>query len=123
MILYLSLERINSGETPYQVEPTEQNGFYQFFTDGGVHYSVGFMEDDVLLSKNSYQLIIANINNHKSPRNRKVRDTIVSIVDEFFRCNNSTLLYIVRPVIINNVCVAACLNIGFPLIIEKHFLQ
>ncbi|WP_349946146.1 DUF6169 family protein, partial [Bacteroides cellulosilyticus] len=67
---------------------------YQFFTDGGVHYSVGFMEDDVLLSKNSYQLIIANINNHKSPRNRKVRDTIVSIVDEFFRCNNSTLLYI-----------------------------
>lgn len=94
MILHLSLERINSGETPYQVEPTEQNGFYQFFTDGGVHYSVGFMEDDVLLSKNSYQLIIANINNHKSPRDRKVRDTIVSIVDEFFRCNNSTLLYI-----------------------------
>ena len=85
MILHLSLERINSGETPYQVEPTEQNGFYQFFTDGGVHYSVGFMEDDVLLSKNSYQLIIANINNHKSPRDRKVRDTIVSIVDEFFR--------------------------------------
>ena len=34
MILHLSLERINSGETPYQVEPTEQNGFYQFFTDG-----------------------------------------------------------------------------------------
>lgn len=94
MILHLSLERINGGETPYQVEPTEQNGFYQFFTDGGVHYSVGFMEDDVLLSKNSYQLIIANINNHKSPRDRKVRDTIVSIVDEFFRCNNSTLLYI-----------------------------
>ena len=43
MILHLSLERINSGETPYQVEPTEQNGFYQFFTDGGVHYSVGFV--------------------------------------------------------------------------------
>ena len=94
MILHLSLERINSGETPYQVEPTEQNGFYQFFTDGGVHYSVGFMEDAVLLSPNSYQLIIANINNHKSPRDRKVRDTIVSIVDEFFRCNNSTLLYL-----------------------------
>ena len=74
MILHLSLERINSGETPYQVEPTEQNGFYQFCTAGGVHYSV-------LLSKNSYQLIIANSNNHKSPRNRKVRDTIVSIVD------------------------------------------
>ena len=51
-------------------------------------------EDDILLSQNSYQLIIANINNHKSPRDRKVRDTIIAIVDEFFRNNNSTLLYI-----------------------------
>ena len=52
------------------------------------------MEDDILLSQNSYQLIIANINNHKSPRDHKVRDTIIAIVDEFFRNNNSTLLYI-----------------------------
>lgn len=93
MIFSLSLERINR-EASYQVELTGEDGFYQFFTDGGVHYSVGFMEDDVLLSKKSYQLIIANINNHKSPRDRKVRDTIIAIVDEFFRCNNSTLLYI-----------------------------
>mgnify|MGYP007068985988 FL=1 len=52
------------------------------------------MEDDILLSQNSYQLIIANINNHKSPRDHKVRDTIIAIVDEFSRNNNSTLLYI-----------------------------
>lgn len=78
----------------YPVETTGEDGFYQFFTDGGVHYSVGFMEDDILLSQNSYQLIIANINNHKSPRDHKVRDTIIAIVDEFFRNNNSTLLYI-----------------------------
>lgn len=116
MILHLSLERINSGETPYQVEPTEQNGFYQFFTDGGVHYSVGFMEDDVLLSKNSYQLIIANINNHKSPRDRKVRDTIVSLMNSLDVIILHYYIF-VRPVIINNVCVAACLNIGFPLIL------
>lgn len=89
----LSLVRINATSS-YQVELTGEEGFYQFFTDGGVHYSVGFMGDDVLLSKQSYQLIIANINNHKSPRDRKVRDTIISIVDEFFSCNNSTLLYI-----------------------------
>ena len=78
----------------YPVETTGEDGFYQFFTDGGVHYSVGFMEDDILLSQNSYQLIIANINNHKSPRDHKVRDTIIAIVDEFFRNKNSTLLYI-----------------------------
>lgn len=89
----LSLKRINENSS-YPVETAEEDGFYQFFTDGGVHYSVGFMEDDILLSQNSYQLIIANINNHKSPRDRKVRDTIIAIVDEFFRNNNSTLLYI-----------------------------
>ena len=89
----LSLKRINENSS-YPVETTGEDGFYQFFTDGGVHYSVGFMEDDILLSQNSYQLIIANINNHKSPRDHKVRDTIIAIVDEFFRTNNSTLLYI-----------------------------
>lgn len=89
----LSLEHINTNSS-YLVEPTDKDGYYQFFTDSEVHYFVGFMEDDVLISKNSYQLIIANLNNHKSPRDRKVRDTIVSIVDEFFNRNNSTLLYI-----------------------------
>ena len=89
----LSLKRINENSS-YPVETTGEDGFYQFFTDGGVHYSVGFMEDDILLSQNSYQLIIANINNHKSPRDHKVRDTIIAIVDEFFRNSNSTLLYI-----------------------------
>lgn len=89
----LSLKRINENSS-YPVEIAGEDGFYQFFTDGGVHYSVGFMEDDILLSQNSYQLIIANINNHKSPRDRKVRDTIIAIVDEFFKNNNSTLLYI-----------------------------
>lgn len=27
-------------------------------------------------------------------RDRKVRDTIVAVIDEFFNCNNATLLYI-----------------------------
>lgn len=93
MMKPLSLEHINVNSS-YLVESTEKDGYYQFFTDSDVHYFVGFMEDDILISKNSYQLIIANLNNHKSPRDRKVRDTIVSIVDEFFNRNNSTLLYI-----------------------------
>lgn len=93
LIKSLSVERINA-TAPYQVESTAKEGFYDFFTDSGVHYSVGFMNDDVLLISDSYQLMIGNLNNHKSPRDRKVRDTIIAIVDEFFHCNNSTLLYI-----------------------------
>ena len=89
----LSLDRINK-LAAYSVEACEKENFFQFFTDNGTHYSVGFMEDDILLSRESFQLIIANINNHKSPRDRKVRDTIIAIIDEFFHVNNSTLLYI-----------------------------
>lgn len=92
MMNTLVLKAINS-KAAYHVELNEQDGFFQFFTDSGVHYSVGFIEDDVLLSKESYQLIIANLN-RKSMRDRKVRDTIVAIIDEFFNYNNSTLLYI-----------------------------
>lgn len=89
----LSLELINK-VAAYPVVCNEQDGFFHFFTDGGIHYSVGFIEDDILLSKKSYQLIIANLNNRKSMRDKKVRDTIVAIVDEFFNRNNATLLYI-----------------------------
>ena len=89
----LSLDFVNK-VAAYHVVCNERDGFFHFFTDGGVHYSVGFIEDDVLLSKESYQLIIANLNNRKSMRDRKVRDTIVAIVDEFFNRNNVTLLYI-----------------------------
>ena len=89
----LSLKHINENSS-YPVETAGGDGFWQFFTDEEVHYPVGFMEDDILLSRNSYQLIIGNINNHKSPRDRRGRETSSAIVDELFRSNNSTLIYI-----------------------------
>ena len=55
--------------------------FFHFFTDGGVHYSVGFIEDDALLSKESYQLIIANLNNRKSMRDKKFTIMPFSVID------------------------------------------
>lgn len=63
-------------------------------TTHDVYYSVGFMEDDLLMQEDAYQLIIANVNHLLSPRDAKVRDTVIGIVDEFFRVNNTTLLYI-----------------------------
>lgn len=62
-------------------------------TTHDVYYSVGFMEDDLLMQEDAYQLIIANVNHLSSPRDAKVRDTVIGIVDEFFRVNNTTLLY------------------------------
>ena len=76
----LSLELINK-VAAYPVVCNAHDGFFHFFTDGGVHYSVGFIEDDALLSKESYQLIIANLNNRKSMRDKKFTIILFSVID------------------------------------------
>ena len=63
----LNLDRINS-HSPYVVTASEGSMFFQFVTDFGVTYNVSFLEDELMLSDESYQFIIANTNNKKSPR-------------------------------------------------------
>ena len=89
----LNLDRINS-HSPYVVTASEGSMSFQFVTDFGVTYNVSFLEDELMLSDESYQFIIANTNNKKSPRDSKMKQTIMAIVHEFFECSNTTLLYI-----------------------------
>ena len=88
----LSLQAINESSS-YEVSVV-YDGCYQFFTDHGVHCSVEFVLDDSLMSRETYHLVIVNVNHQKSPSDVKVRDTIIAIIDEFFVENNKTLLYI-----------------------------
>ena len=89
----LNLERINSN-SPYAVTALRDSMCFRFVTDFGVIYFVSFLEDELKLSDESYQFIIANTNNRKSPRDSKLRRAIMAIVYEFFECSNTTLLYI-----------------------------
>lgn len=89
----LDLQRINK-VSPYEVTQEGDIMCYQFVTDYGCIYAISFIEDDLLLSDESYQFIIANINNAKSPQDYKLREAIMAIVYEFFECSNTTLLYI-----------------------------
>ena len=89
---HLSATAINL-HSPYPVRKME-DGSIEFYTEHGVHYGVEFVEDDTLLSRTAYHLNIVNANHRKSPSDPKVKDTIICIVDEFFRQNNTTLLYI-----------------------------
>lgn len=73
---------------------TERGAGFYFTTDYGVDYKVCFLDSDLLVSDEAYELVIANINNKKSPRDRKLRNTVMAIVYEFFEKNNMTLLYI-----------------------------
>jgi hypothetical protein len=88
----LSLERINTN-SPYQVSASDLENRFTFQTGYGVIYSVQFLDDD-LLSYESYEFVIVNANNRKSPSDKKLKDTVIAILREFFTVNNSTILYI-----------------------------
>ena len=52
------------------------------------------MPDDSIISKNTYQFIITNVNNKPSPQDEKVREAVIILIDEFFSADNNVLLYI-----------------------------
>ena len=92
MMNALSLSSINSA-SPYEVR-RRGNDTYSFITDSSIEIFVIFEKDDILQSGLSYQFGISNPKGSKSPRDSKVRETILSIVQEFFEKNQAGLLYI-----------------------------
>ena len=93
MINQLSIGVINS-KSPYYVDMVSSYGPFVFTSDNGVELAVDFVDDDLITSADSYQLVISNVNNRQSPRDKKVQDTVFSIVEEFFEKNQAALLYI-----------------------------
>lgn len=89
----LSLEKINAS-SPYEVAMAISPNTYRFMTDYGVDIAVSFDLDEILESGEAYMFNINNVNRQKSPRDSKVRDTVVSIIDNFFEVNAVALLYI-----------------------------
>ena len=89
----IDLDFFNS-QSPYKAVAGVPDGFYEFITDYGVHYSVGFLEDDSLISHDAYQFIISNVNHKPSPSDDKVRKAILCLIDCFFSQQDDTLLYI-----------------------------
>lgn len=91
-MISLPQERINQA-APYEIRVLQDRSAF-FTTDDGLHYIVSFDPDDVSLSHLCYQLVIVNVDNLPSPRDIKLRDTIVAIVEGFFALNNEVMLYI-----------------------------
>ena len=91
-MINLTEDNINA-LSPYQVSVVGGNKVV-FVTDFGVRYVIVFDMDDTSLSQITYQFVITNANNKRSPRDKKLRDTIIAIVEDFFAENNEVLLYI-----------------------------
>ncbi len=72
----LELNRINAN-SPYIVELDFSTGLFKFVSDFGVSFSVAFEKDELLQSGESYQFALTNYEGTKSPRDSKVRETVL----------------------------------------------
>ena len=89
----LSLDKINKVSS-YEVQMVIEPNTYRFVTEYGVEIAISLDLDDILESGESYMFNITNVNKQRSPRDLKVRDTVISIIDNFFEVNSVALLYI-----------------------------
>lgn len=89
----LSLDAINA-KSEYYVKKEDDEGTYSFTTDNMAEFFISFEKDDILRSGIVYQFGISNPQGKKSPRDHKVRITILAIIEEFFNKNKAALLYI-----------------------------
>ncbi len=86
----LDTERINK-HSPYFVTYSER--YLVFTSDYGITYQVCFEEDDNPYAT-AYWFNLANPENKKSPGDVKIPQTLICIIEEFFRQNPDILLYI-----------------------------
>lgn len=76
---------------PYTV--AELHGNFLFRTDHGIEYVVSFDEDDNALYT-AYWFNLTNPSHAKSPSDVKIAQTVICIIEEFFRQNPDILLYL-----------------------------
>ena len=79
----LSLNAINA-KSEYLVKKEEDELTFSFMTDNMAEIFISFEKDDILQSAIVYQFGISNPQGTKSPRDQKVRNTILAIIEEFF---------------------------------------
>ena len=80
-------------KSPYYVVQ-DADGDLLFETDYGVKYGISFELNEGMMNYPAYEFGILNKNGQPSPNDRKLRDTILAIIEEFFRANGGVLLYI-----------------------------
>ena len=86
----LDLVALNS-RSPYDVHSLGDQ--YLFVTDTGIEYHVEF-ELDSNPYFTAYWFILANPGQQKSPGDKKIPQTVICIIEEFFRQNPDILLYL-----------------------------
>ena len=88
----LDLHRINQ-TAPYRVGKIREGAFL-FRTETGIIYYILFKPDMEIANSQTYQFVIDRQSESRGGHAERIRDTIISIIYEFFTQNNDILLYI-----------------------------
>ena len=91
----LTLENINV-HAPYGVRHKEGDDYAFFFeTDYGLKYTISFMLEFSFVGSGAYQFCINVEGNGRSPGDKKLRQTLFAVIEEFFHANgNEAMLYL-----------------------------
>ena len=90
----ISLEKINEKALYRVVQIEELPHLFYIHTDFDVDYEISIKQSTALVQSGCYTLNIRNIWGQKSPGDAKFKQTLIAIVEEFFRNNADILLYI-----------------------------
>ena len=94
-MIRLSAENINR-TSPYQVEAIDELSV-SFVTDYGISYDVGFYEDTLFYITGAFHFYISNANRQHAQSDPKILQTVMAVIEEFFRQNPMVMLYICDP--------------------------
>lgn len=78
--------------SPYSIWEAGRQS-YGFKTDYGVTYRIVFADDQTIWENGAYEFCILNENGKASPSDKNLKETIIAIIEEFFRNNPDILLY------------------------------
>lgn len=119
-MIKISLEDINL-KSPYEI--TLNNGDFDFTTDNGTRYSVSFLEDVPLGGCDTYQFGFRKREDSHTGYDSKVRDTLITIIEQFLRKMTMFCCIFVIPVMAVRKNAIVCLLDGLknlPLLSVIH---
>lgn len=92
MDLNFSLSKLNS-KSPYLLF---SSGLYSFvfITDQGKKYEIGFIQDQMISDEGVYQFFISTEDQFKTAPDKKIQQTVMAVLEEFFRNDGVVLDYI-----------------------------
>ena len=92
MELTFSLSELNK-KSPYVLESSGMYSF-TFITAQGKKYEIGFIQDLMISDEGVYQFFITTEDQFKTVLDGKIRQTVLVVIEEFFKNKGAVLDYI-----------------------------